>query len=314
MKKYFILVTICLISSCSCQRNDPEILIQVFDVSDITHCSAILKADAIIITPGMSIFEKGVCISETHDPTVSADSPVGGINTPGEYTTYISGLKPDTKYYARAFVHTDLGFCYSEGISFNTLPVNKVIDNRDGQKYYCIEYRDNTWMVENLNYKMDGSYYFNNDSIKYASEYGRLYSYEAAKNACPDGWRLPGDLDWKLLETELGMELSEVSLEGPRGSIQGSLLKEPGNRLWTDFSDITFSSGFTAKPAGSLNTLTAEFSNGGETGYMTAYWTDDEASAYSYIRVIQAHLESITRIPVQTSASAAYSVRCIKIK
>ena len=287
---------------------------EVLDISNITHCSAILTANAIIITPGLSIFEKGVCISETHDPTASADSPVGGINTPGKYTTYISGLKPDTKYYARAFIHTDLGYCYSQETSFNTMKVDRVVDIRDGQEYYCIDYRDNTWMVENLNYKIDGSYYFNNDSAKYASEYGRLYSYKAATNACPDGWRLPGDLDWKLLEEELGMVTSEISKEGPRGSTQGGLLKEPGNRLWADFSEITHSSGFTAKPGGSLNTVTSEFSNEGETGYMTVFWTDDEANERSYVRVIQSHLESITRIPVYTSAGVAYSVRCIKIK
>ncbi len=59
------------------------------------------------------------------------------------------------------------------------------------------------WMTENLNINVPGCYCYN-DNPKYCAEYGRLYTWEAAKEACAllgDGWRLPTDEEWK----DLGM-------------------------------------------------------------------------------------------------------------
>ncbi|UZR95109.1 FISUMP domain-containing protein [Chondrinema litorale] len=60
-----------------------------------------------------------------------------------------------------------------------------------------------TWMAENLNYQIPGSYAYQN-SENYASQYGRLYTFEAAKQACPQGWHLPTHDDWMLLATKFG--------------------------------------------------------------------------------------------------------------
>lgn len=292
-------------------------MVEVLGISKITHNSAIFSCNAIILSPGMSLFEKGICISETQDPVVSTDSPIGGANSPGEYKTSVSGLKPNTKYFVKAFVNTDLGYRYSEAFTFNTSQVEKFTDPRDGQEYSYIEYLDNFWMVENLNYRIEGSYYFNNDSLKYAAENGRLYSYNVAEQACPPGWKLPNDDDWKMLEQELGMQLSETNLEGPRGSSQGSFLKEPGNRLWKDNENnktATNSSGFTAKPSGAYSVAKNEFSNQGLIGYHAVFWAEANDIDISYVRVLHSHLETITRTPFNKSEGVAYSVRCVKLK
>ncbi len=60
-----------------------------------------------------------------------------------------------------------------------------------------------TWMAENLDHEMPGSYYYENNT-NYAGDYGRLYTFEAAKKACPEGWHLPTHDEWMLLAHKFG--------------------------------------------------------------------------------------------------------------
>lgn len=63
----------------------------------------------------------------------------------------------------------------------------------------------------------------------YSSEYGYLYTYDAALAAVPEGWRLPSDEDWKKLEAALGMEQSQIDLDNSwRGINAGDYLKQGG--------------------------------------------------------------------------------------
>lgn len=76
-------------------------------------------------------------------------------------------------------------------------------DPRDGQVYRVTTLKDGkVWMIDNLNYYLDGSYYPNNRSITGSIngyQFGRLYSREAAKKAYPPGWHLPTDDElWNL--------------------------------------------------------------------------------------------------------------------
>lgn len=59
----------------------------------------------------------------------------------------------------------------------------------------------------------------------YSKSYGYLYSYDAALDAVPDGWRLPTDDDFKQLETALGLSADECDrIEAWRGSGLGTYL------------------------------------------------------------------------------------------
>lgn len=78
-------------------------------------------------------------------------------------------------------------------------------DRRDGQVYETVtkevEFEGGfmasmTWLAENLNFKMNGSYAYN-DSEVYASKFGRLYTWKAAMEACAKGWPLPSDSSLK---------------------------------------------------------------------------------------------------------------------
>ena len=59
------------------------------------------------------------------------------------------------------------------------LPDTVLTDERDGQTYKIVKIGDQTWMAENLNYKTESSFCYN-DSTEYCETYGRLYTWAAA--------------------------------------------------------------------------------------------------------------------------------------
>ncbi|MEM9325705.1 MAG: FISUMP domain-containing protein [Bacteroidota bacterium] len=89
---------------------------------------------------------------------------------------------------------------------------DKLVDARDGQEYKIITLDiplvggvsvSRTWMSENLNYAADGSYCYTNEPA-YCKKYGRLYTYASAREACPEGWRIPTYKDWNTLALKYG--------------------------------------------------------------------------------------------------------------
>jgi len=52
------------------------------------------------------------------------------------------------------------------------------------------------WMSQNLNYAPKGVCY---DNLENNCKYGRLYTLEEAKEACPEGWHLPTNKEWNVV-------------------------------------------------------------------------------------------------------------------
>jgi len=76
-------------------------------------------------------------------------------------------------------------------------------DARDGKIYKTVTIGSQTWMAENLNYSIDFSW-CNGNSAAICNGYGRLYTWETAKEVCPSGWHLPSKSEFDALLTNLG--------------------------------------------------------------------------------------------------------------
>lgn len=108
-------------------------------------------------------------------------------------------------------------------------------DSRDGQTYKTAVIGNQIWMAENLNYESENSYCYN-DSAKYCDKYGRLYTWTAAKNACPSGWHLPSEAEFnELLSSAGNLAFSEL-LAGNR-SFDGNYRGEGSNTVFWSSTD-----------------------------------------------------------------------------
>ena len=236
------------------------------------------------------------------------------------------------------------------------------LDERDSTVYQCITVNGQTWLAENLRYRLptgasEGCYtweeaaatvttddfatavseaYSSGELVDpmpipitgsmrvqihavasafaaaeasngyYSEHFGFLYTYEAAQNALPEGWRLPTDEDWKALEEALGMSNGEANQsEAWRGEFEGLLLKEGTEGI-----------GFNAKMGGGLLyggvAYGSRFQNENAYAY---FWTGttqtmNDSIPVAYIRKLNYVENRIFRGTSPTS-TPAYSVRAI---
>lgn len=180
-------------------------------------------------------------------------------------------------------------------------------DPRDAKTYEAVVIGNHVWMAENLNYNAAGSYAYDNNP-DHALIFGRLYDWSSAQAACPSGWHLPSDDEFRDLEKTLGIDDAVTLLAWYRGTSEGGMLKEDGTAHWvapnTGASNL---SGFTALPGGYR---TASGSYEGIT-HNTGYWTstDDGANSALY-RALTSEKAQIGRD--WSAKDISFSVRCVK--
>lgn len=185
------------------------------------------------------------------------------------------------------------------------------VDARDGQEYCSVAIGNQTWMAENLRYAIDSSFLNPLNPSTVNAEYGRLYRFKEALVACPDGWHLPTDDEWKELEVALGMDAAAANGLNERGTAEGAALKSTGGWDTSTNSGVegTNSSGFNALPAGERNPSYGPYFH---LGKQASFWT---ATAYdttggAWMRQVSYDHGQITRN--YFSQSVGYSCRCVK--
>jgi len=138
--------------------------------------------------------------------------------------------------------------------------------------------------------------------------YGVLYNWPAALTACPSGWQLPTDNEWKQLEMAIGMSQSEADDTddtGYRGTNEGTKLKATSG--WNSKGNGTDDFGFSALPGGGRN-YDGGFDDvgyGGNWWSSTEYYTDNPWSRHLY--------DFDTRVyRYAFSKDYGFSVRCVR--
>lgn len=89
----------------------------------------------------------------------------------------------------------------------STAKANQLVDFRDKQKYRTVTIAGLEWMGDNLNYEIAGSFCYKDEEDQ-CMAYGRLYTWDAAKSACPAGFRLPTHENFESLWTAAGADFN----------------------------------------------------------------------------------------------------------
>jgi uncharacterized protein (TIGR02145 family) len=263
---------------------------------------------------GGTISSRGVCWSTTQSPTITNSKTIDG-NSTGSFTSFITGLSPNTLYYVRAYATNNVGTVYGSQISFVTKQASSVtVSDIDGNIYHTVLIGTQTWMVENLKVtkyrngniirtsptpfttsdKPEQYQWAYNGIESNVLTYGRLYTWYAIRwsEICPVGWHVPTSSEWNTL----------INFLGPNGSYK---IKEIGTSHWdAPNTGATNETGFTALPGG-LRSLDGKYYSMGTYAY---WWTNTEETG----RFICYLLSGNTFIKGTHNPNVGMYIRCIK--
>lgn len=122
-----IILSVILTNSCK-KVDDPVIpdltvpVLTTAGISEITQKSA-FSGGNITHDGGAAVSVRGICWGTTHNPTTVSSTTNEGTGI-GSFSSYLSGLTPNTTYYIRAYATNSEGTGYGNEASFTTLPVS----------------------------------------------------------------------------------------------------------------------------------------------------------------------------------------------
>ena len=301
-------------------------LIALFEANGMLVVDFSANTNAIIIGTSINFTDNSVFTATTwhwdfgDGNTSSEQNPSHIYQEEGQFTVSLTagnGVLSSTK--------TKLNFIV---VSNNSYILGTFTDTRDNYTYQTVEIGSQTWMAENLKYLPSvvgpgaGSYgdpyyyvygYDGTDiSSAKATEnyqtYGVLYNWPAAMQACPTGWHLPSDDEWKELEMFLGMSQEQADEWGWRGTDEGGKLKETGITHWNSPNEgATNETGFTALPGG------CRYDGGGfsDLGNGGSWWSATEGdSVYACTRRLYCSSSDVYRS--NYVKDRGFSVRCVR--
>ena len=191
------------------------------------------------------------------------------------------------------FAITTIDFsCKKDLLKVVSVTAGTFTDTRDGKVYNTTTIDSYTWLAQNLDYRVDSSFYYNFDSLSY-KDYGRLYTWNAALAAIPPGWHLPTYSELNFLNYNLG------------GDYAGSQMIQPDNH-WEmpDYNDNNYSK-LSIIPGGIYAAQTHNFNYIGRNAY---FW---EAGRMEWGVDFQDHFYFGFDYDAK-NPGAMLSVRCVK--
>jgi uncharacterized protein (TIGR02145 family) len=171
-------------------------------------------------------------------------------------------------------------------------------DSRDGKVYRKVTIGSQTWMAENLNFAAEGSKCYDNNPDNCA-KYGRLYDWETALKACPEGWHLHSKDEYEALDDAVGgVEVAGEKLKAKSG--------------WNNYKGTSGNGaddfGFSALPGGYGLSGSDSFHDVGTMGY---WWSATEDSVYGAYGRYMYHNKSYVYRDGYIK-SGMLSVRCVE--
>lgn len=202
------------------------------------------------------------------DYTARYNGFVGGVNVDNNLATYTSGE-----------TFNNNSFCVNNLIS--TSSCSGSVTGASGTVYPVVNINGQCWMTRNLN-EVPSNFptpaawlaatiqdigqhgYYNTVTpagtagwaiTAPTADHGRLYQWSAAMNgatneraqgACPDGWHIPSDCEWRYLEHGIGMSIAQTNAQqNNSGAVSQKLRNLPANGGGTGGVAGTNSSGFS---------------------------------------------------------------------
>jgi uncharacterized protein (TIGR02145 family) len=181
------------------------------------------------------------------------------------------------------------------------------IDPRDSTEYPYVIIGSQTWMAENLRIRLSddtGTWCYNSDEDN-CMTYGRLYTWDKARIACPAGWHLPTDAEWKKLEIAAGMDPSDAdSLDWRNTGAAGIGLK--ARRGWNSGGNGENAVRFNAIPSGIFEDNRYDF-----IGDIASFWSSSTSGeSHAWGRALVYYAEGVYRW--KYAKTSGFSVRCVK--
>jgi len=225
------------------------------------------------------------------------------ISCPNSNTIYDYDLQILYRCEGSALIETDMAPCENDepqssaSVDAPAVDYGTLADSRDGKSYKTVVIGGKTWMAENLNFATDSSFCYD-DVPANCTKYGRLYQEFDAEKACPEGWALPTEDDWRDLVNTAKSEFSDQN-----GSLRA--LDAWEDTIFGDNVVATNATGFSALPGG-YRASTGECDGEGKKAY---FWgVSNNTLTYAWILSNQYDMDKESG----RKGYFAYSIRCVK--
>lgn len=188
---------------------------------------------------------------------------------------------------------------------------NELKDTRDGKIYKTVKIGSQTWMAENLNYKAELSFCYEEKETNCA-KYGRLYVWWDAQKVCPTGWHLPSKEELEMLLKTVGAKQTVIE---KKITWIGAAKKLKSASGWKKHKKKNGNGkdefGFSALPAGAMSYEIGHGESYIYKGTDAYFWTSTEYSEYCAFYMRLGNRNGNGSLP-SFSKFNGFSVRCVK--